>query len=376
MVGSPQSIDIESLLAPVSETAPTGSNVRDDASPSSPYFRLKDLRKAARVAERNADSRGEDAGHVPEWKTARDLAAAIIAGRSKDLEVTAWLIEALVRTDGFAGLRDGFRLARNLIERYWDTLYSLEDDEGIATKVAPLTGLNGVDGDGTLIQPIKKVPVTKPGANGTYAAYHYEQALSLSQIKDDDVRARRMESGMVTVEQFKSAVNESGGPFYVDLLADIGDSLSELEAFTTVLNERAGHAAPPVSAIRNVLTATLESVGHFSKDLVEQERLAAERKEASTTDQKRAGNGLEPGHGQFAAFEGQFRSREEALRLLDEVAEFFGRYEPHSPIGSSLKETVRRARMPFSELLRELVPDTAAWRGALSSAGIKPPPEN
>src|SRR5262245_34608695 len=136
---------MEALLAPVSETAPTGSNVRDDPSPSSPYFQLKDLRKAARVAERNADSSGESAGFVPEWKTARDLAASIIAERSKDLEVAAWLIEALVRTDGFAGLRDGFQLTRSLIERYWDSLYSLEDEEGVATKVAPLTGLNGLD---------------------------------------------------------------------------------------------------------------------------------------------------------------------------------------------------------------------------------------
>src|SRR5262245_58450938 len=250
MVGSPQSIDIEALLAPVSDTAPTGSNVRDDSSPSSPYFQLKDLRKAARVAERNADSRGEGASFVPEWKTARDLAADILTDRSKDLEIAAWLVEALVRTDGFAGLRDGFRLTRSLIERYWDTLYSLEDEEGIATKVAPLTGLNGLDGDGTLIQPIKKVPITKPGANGAYATYHYDQAMSLSQINDEDARARRMQSGALTIEQFTVAVNESGGSFYIDLIADLRSSLSELEALMSVLNERAGYSTPPSSAIR------------------------------------------------------------------------------------------------------------------------------
>jgi type VI secretion system protein ImpA len=144
----------------------------------------------------------------------------------------------------------------------------------------------------------------------------------------------------------------------------------------SVLNERAGHAAPPTSAIRNALTATLESVEHFSKDLVERERQAAERREGSTTDQRRTGTGMQPGHGQFIASEGPIRSREEALRLLDEVAEFFGKYEPHSPICTSLKETVRRARMPFPELLRELLPDTNAWRSALSSAGIKPPPDS
>jgi type VI secretion system protein ImpA len=374
MVGAPQSIDIETLLLPVSEAAPTGSNVREDDSPSSAYFRLKDLRKLARVAERNADSGGESAGVVPEWRTARELALDIIANRSKDLEVTAWLIEALVRTDGFAGLREGFQLARGLIERFWDTLHSLEDEEGIATTVAPLSGLNGLDGDGTLIQPIRKVPLTKPGPNGAYAAYHYEQALSLSQIKDEEARARRMEGGAVTLEQFTAAVNESGGAFYIHLLADIRGCLTELEALMTVLKERAGHDAPPSSAIRNALNATLESVDRFSRHLVEREHQAAERNAVVTTEQKRTGNGMQPGS--FFASDGQIRSREEALRLLDEVAEFFGKYEPHSPIGTSLKEIVRRARMPFSDLLRELLPDMAAWRSALSSAGIKPPPES
>jgi type VI secretion system protein ImpA len=143
-----------------------------------------------------------------------------------------------------------------------------------------------------------------------------------------------------------------------------------------VLNERARHSAPPSSAIRNALTTTLESVEHFSKELVDRERRAAELREASTTDQPHVGNGLQAGGQQFIASGGPIRSREEALRLLDEVAEFFGKHEPHSPICTSLKETVRRARMPFSELLRELLPDTASWRSALSSAGIKPPPDS
>jgi type VI secretion system protein ImpA len=263
-----------------------------------------------------------------------------------------------------------------MVERYWDTLYSLEDDDGIATKVAPLTGLNGLDGDGTLIQPIKKVPITKSGTNGSYATYHYDQALSLSQIKDEDLRARRLESGVVTIEQFTAAVNESGGGFYIQLIADIRETLSELEALMGVLSERAGHAAPPSSSIRNALTTTLESVEHFSKELVERERQAAERRELATTEQTRMGNGTEAGHGQFIASGGPIRSREDALRLLDEVAEFFGKYEPHSPICTSLKETVRRARMPFPDLLRELLPDASSWRSALSSAGIKPPPES
>jgi len=68
------------------------------------------------------------------------------------------------------------------------------------------------------------------------------------------------------------------------------------------------------------------------------------------------------------------RGREEALRTLQQVAEYFRKNEPHSPISTSLDEIVRRAKMPFAELLAELLPDDTAWRSALTSAGIKPPP--
>jgi len=40
---------------------------------------------------------------------------------------------------------------------------------------------------------------------------------------------------------------------------------------------------------------------------------------------------------------------------------------------NSLEEIVRRGRLPFAQLLAELVQDQGAWRNALTSAGIKPP---
>jgi type VI secretion system protein ImpA len=369
-LGSPRTIDVELLLAPVSEAAPSGANIRDDLSPSSPYFKLKDARSAARAAERRADAEGESPGLLPEWRTILDIAPKVLVERSKDLEVTVWLIEALVRTQGFAGLRDGFSLARGLVEKYWETLFSLADEEGVATKVAPLTGLNGQDSDGTLFQPLRKVPLTKSGADGPFAAYRYDQALALSKISDAAVRARREKAGDVTLERFTAAVNASGGIYYIGLIADIEESIAELDALGKALDERAGPAAPPSSGIRNALQAILETVRHFSKDLVESARLMAEANIPQPEEEKKEAGTDAGGNG---AGTGPIRNREDALRVLLQVADYFSKYEPHSPISTSLQEIVRRARLPFSELLAELLPDTTAWRSVLTSAGIKPP---
>ncbi|HEX3487610.1 MAG TPA: type VI secretion system protein TssA [Micropepsaceae bacterium] len=372
-MGSPQCIDIEKLLAPISDGAPAGSNIREDVSPASLYFRLKDARSAARVAEKRADAEGESQGVTPEWRTIQELATKVLSEQSKDLEVAAWLIEALVRLQGFPGLRDGFQLARGLVEQYWDTLHSLEDEEGVATKVAPLTGLNGADGSGTLLQPIRKIALTKAVGEGPFAAYHYEQGWSLSEISDPEVRARREQSGVVTLDRFMAVANASGGAFYVTLLEDIQASIDEWGKLGAALDERAGDASPPTSAIREILSTILEMVQRFSKDLVARVTQIAQRPSGDVVPANGSGSDEgAAGHG----FNGGIRSREDALRVLLLVAEYFRANEPHSPTAISLEETVRRARLSFSDLLMELLPDRTAWRSALTSAGIKPPPEN
>ena len=50
-------------------------------------------------------------------------------------------------------------------------------------------------------------------------------------------------------------------------------------------------------------------------------------------------------------------SREHALIMLQEIAEFFRRTEPHSPLAYTLEQAVRWGRTPLPKLLEELIPD-------------------
>jgi type VI secretion system protein ImpA len=71
---------------------------------------------------------------------------------------------------------------------------------------------------------------------------------------------------------------------------------------------------------------------------------------------------------------GAISRREQALRQLTEIAAWFKRNEPSSPIGFTLDEAVRRARLGWPELVAELVADETARHSLLTSAGIRPPP--
>jgi type VI secretion system protein ImpA len=331
---------------------------------------LKDARSAARAAERKADSEGGPEVQSVEWDTILELAPQLLTTGGKDLEVVAWLIEALVRVNGFAGLRDGCLLTQGMVDRYWDTFYSLQDEEGMLTRLAPIAGLNGVEGEGTLIQPLRKVPITVGDEFGPYSVYHFEQANALAQIPDAAARAKREAAGAVSLEKFKKAVAAGGGAFYVNLLEDLDGASKAFDAMTKAFDAKAGDATPPSSNIHDLLATITDTTRSISKELVARMVTAP-----SVKAEPQAADGEAPAKANGTALSnGAPHDREDALRHLLTVADYFRQSEPHSPISVQLEEVVRRARLPFSELLAELVPDAAAWRSALTNAGIKPPP--
>jgi type VI secretion system protein ImpA len=367
-------LDLDALLAPVSESAPAGVDLREDTSPQSVYYQLKDFRATARAAERRSDS-GEDAetGQI-EWKKILDLSQRALASQSKDLEVACWLLEGLVRSHGFAGLRDGVALISGLFEQYGDQLHSLQDEEGLETFLAPLTGLNGVEGEGTLIQPLRKIPLTT-GDDESFAAFHYTQAVDLTKLTDADARERRIAAGVPTVEKFETALRSSPKDFLRNLLGDLREAQAKLEKLSDVLAEKYGADAPPTSRLRDTLETIYDLVHSRTRDLLPPEPSAVEASGETAgngADHSDAAGSGQPGRPGISA-PGAINNREDALRALQKISDFFKVTEPHSTIAFTLDDVIRRARMTLPELLAELLPDEAARRTFLMSAGIRPP---
>ena len=71
---------------------------------------------------------------------------------------------------------------------------------------------------------------------------------------------------------------------------------------------------------------------------------------------------------------GPILDRQGAFRQLEELAAFFRRTEPHSPIAYAIENLVRRGRMSFPELVEELIADGNLRREYFVNTGIQPPP--
>jgi len=380
MAELPEGFDLDTLLAPVSDDVPAGSDLREDFSPTSLYFRLRDARAEARAAERQLDApRGEDEGGGPSrtelesqasrgWRAIRsDASKALAVG--KDLEIAAWYTEALIRSDGLAGLSAGCRLMAGLVERYWDTIYPRPDEDGIATTVAPVTGLNGEGGDGTLIQPLRKTVMFRLTDGSPFALWQYDQSVELATIMDDERREARIAQGAVPFDEMETAARAAGSAWHGGVREAAAEALAAWQDLSVVMTDKAGADAPPTGRVRDILERIIEVAGKYGPSVAVAEDVAVGE------DGEVAGGGVAVAMpaGVAVAGPGRIASREDALKALEAIAEYFMKTEPHSPLAYTLQDAARRGRMSLPDLLAEVLPDASTRTGFLTMLGIKPP---
>jgi type VI secretion system protein ImpA len=361
---SPRIVDIDAVLAPVSEETPAGVDPRGDRKPDSLYYRVKDARNAARSEERGAVETG---GATPEgWNTVASAAVELLSSVGKDLEVAAWLVEALVRTEGFAGLRDGIQIVTGIVEKYWETCFPELDDDGIEGKVTAVAGLSGSGAVGTLIQPLRLLPLTH-GDLGSYSLYNYEQASELQKIADAARRQTRIDAGAVSMEQFMQSVAETPAAAFAMTVGLIEECLTAVGAMSVAFDAMAGNDAPPVTALRELLQQADSSIRFFAADKL---ALMSADDPVAGEEPSPAEAGTVPSAAGRPQIDG-YASRNEALGELTRLAGYFRKTEPQSVISYTLDEAVRRARLTLPELLTELSADPAHVQRILLAAGIR-----
>ncbi len=371
---SPPTLDPQTLLAPFDGASPAGQDPRADLSPASRFLLIKDARASARRKERALDIDADAAPPTEEWSVVAQNACRVLSEDGKDLEIAAWLIEALLRLDGLPGLSTGLKVAEGLVAQFWDDVHPRPDEDGQEPRLAPFIALNGSGGDGTLTQALRKLPLT--GGDG-YALWQYEQAREIEALADEGKRASRLAGGALSMEAFLAALRETPAAFYANLLDDVAEARRSLDALSDAFAARVGRESPPAGGLRGILQDLEDAVRVAAADKLL--HMPADPGEAASADA--------PGGGDAAAADeagapddripatGKPAGREDAFRQLLQIAAFFRATEPHSPISYSLEDVVRRGRLPLPHLLDELIMDPDARRFFFIASGVKPKDE-
>src|SRR5215472_3759026 len=127
----------EDLLVPIPGENPSGADLRFDPV-------IDKIKEARRGDDELAQGAWQSERKTANWPLVSKLAQETLATRSKDLRLAGYLIEALIHTERFAGLRQGLDFTFRLTCDFWDTIYPVIDPEDLETRenrAGPLEGI-------------------------------------------------------------------------------------------------------------------------------------------------------------------------------------------------------------------------------------------
>ncbi len=275
---------------------------------------------------------------LADFPQALKLAQEALATKSKDLKLAAWLTEALLYTDNFAGLRQGLELCIGLINNFWDTLYPpIEDDGDLEMRAGPLEFL------GTQLDvPLKSRPLAKAG----YDWFKYKESRAVGfedQVKNDKERKARQqkidEDKKLAPEVFDKAFAETPKAFYFQSEKDLDACLLALKSLDELCDEKFGKDGPALSRlktsleeVRQVVHTLLEKKRETEPDPVEVAPVDDEGSGATGTEAA-AGSAVSraPGITFSVLTSSEPADRREAIATVARVAALLRQQDPHSP---------------------------------------------
>lgn len=372
-------IDLEPFEQPLEGEHPAGENLQITDAGRALRSTLRDLREDARRMERRADEGDTSDGGWPGaravWRDLRDRCLEILRSRSRDLEVAAMGIEALARTDGFAGLATGLHIAGTLIEASWDGLYPAPNPEDgpvdeatvIEERTLPLQRLAGVSAEGLLVPAILHIPLTSGRSGEEYGLCHWRSSRELVNEESEEKIKLAVERGAVSPAQFEQAVASTPLPQITATYAEIMHAAEIWEALTDLIAEKsAGQAVVPAGEVRDLLDECASAIKIFAPAAVPREAAPADSDAAEPGESESATHGTTSGStgGIVPA------SRADAFQRLQVIADFFEQHDPHSLVASQIRNIVRLGRLPRDEYYRQLLRDEGALALLFRAAGL------
>jgi type VI secretion system protein ImpA len=345
-------VDVESLLQPVSNDKPSGVDLVDTLDSDYTQIRALIEEAAGKGDEGMVDAGESDPNRKGDWKGVRDRCVKLF-GRTKDVRVATCLALALLQTEGLPGLRDGLRVLREMLERYWESVFpELDREDGDdptrrMNAVASLSPPPGARGDVMRFgQRLKETPLcgrVRP----------IDVAIARGEVAPVDPSAPKPDPAAIEAA-FRSANLEQ----LESLAAAAGEAKEQLVALDDFLTARVGNNAPNLQAFK----AALGDV-HV---MLQRHLSARTGQEAPMSDDGGAAAGIDAGgngHGSFAPrgtaqrLSGEIGSDDDVRAALDKVCAYYERYEKSSPVPLFLRAARKMVARSYLEIFEILTPD-------------------
>ncbi len=339
---------INNLLQPISSEAPAG----DDLSFSTLFDEVREARRADdadlqqgawEINIKNAD-----------WHRVRSLCESALSSQTKDLQLAAWYIEALVHLEGFAGFANGLELFHGLVTNYWACAYPLVEYGDLDERAGKVSWLNT-----QLPLAIKRIPITDH-KNFSYSWLQWQESRWVENLgqRDPAAKALAINEGKLAGETFDKAAQQSERAFGETLVRDVERATLLLKAVIDSVENAFGADAPSLIELRQALLDCKLLVDRLYGG-VHSQLAPAQATDSINAVASSIQESLHPSIPRGVKIVGALSSREDAVQALRDVAHYFRINEPHSPVALLAARAAKWAEMSVEEWLSTVIKDDA-----------------
>ncbi len=328
----------EGILEPI----PGAFQCGEDLAYSPEFDRIKEARReddaTAEYGDWQSDLKQAD------WPAVVEDCSQLLIKRSKDLRLSAWLTEGLVKTAGLAGLAQGMDLAARLIERFGGQIHPQPDAGDQEQRIGNISWLVM-----RMAQLVRQIPITQ-SKTGQFNLNDYESARILqSQVQRDP---ESVSQDKVTFEKLAAAAAKTDKLLYGQWLADAAHCHKSLGELVRVADALFGRDGPSFAPLAESLDAIQDRLQRIAKEV------GVLMQETTNLEASEQSDELDVPDGALVAVaKGPIKSRAQALEQLRQVAEFFRRTEPHSPVAYLADKAAHWGNMPLHLWLRSVLKD-------------------
>ncbi len=358
-------MDINLLLNPINEQSPCG----EDYSFSNEFHAIKKARTQDDLLLDQGDWVTEP--KQADWDFVAATSVDLLQTKSKDIRILTWLSEAWANLYGFEGIARSLELSHRLLEQYWLTLHPEVEDDDLDQRIGLLQGLIN-----QLPLLIKKVPLINHAP--FYHLLDYDNFLYHENIRRKQSDDYESTGNASELEQFEQALLGTDKTFQRQNYQHFTEIFQQWSTLKNVLDGLLGLDSPSFAAIDSSLDSIHTSLKKIYKtELFEQAAptVALDNEPAMTTSPQPVTS--QPALAQAQpAFQPQAQShvenREQAMRVLQEIATYFQKNEPHSPVSYMLQKTIKWSQMPLHEWLTQVIKDEHPLQMLQDTLGVQP----
>lgn len=249
----------EDILNPIPGDNPSGADLRYDPL----YPKIKEARR-----EEDDVPQGDwvHERKLADWGQVLKLANDAIAAKSKDLQLAAWLTEALIRKEGFAGFRQGLELIKGMLEGFWDTLYPGIEEGDAEMRASPLEWVGSC-----LDQALRQVGLTRQGHD--WFQYKDSRAVPTEEEAGKDnnkaeIRIAKLADGKIAPEVFDKGFEGTPKAYYAGLVENLDACIELVDSITQTCAEKFGNATPTFGPLKT----TLDEIRHTANLFLQKKR--------------------------------------------------------------------------------------------------------